>query len=139
VSQLQEQHGRWLWRWRAPLSDRLGLRLAPAATAASAGSLVTELTAGRADHWPRPHLVTREDAAGTLDERDMKLVEAAAAILREADERGIRLSQMALARRLRALGMSIPNQRLRWLAMAARAEVCSDTKPDGNDRKSRAG
>jgi hypothetical protein len=54
------------------------------------------------------------------------LVTAAAAILREADSRGIRMSQTALARRLRAGGMSIPNQRLRWLAAAASAEASMD-------------
>jgi hypothetical protein len=35
VCRLQEQHGRWLWRWRAPLSQRLALRLASAAPAAN--------------------------------------------------------------------------------------------------------
>ena len=32
VSRLQETYGRWRWRWRAPLGERLALRLAPART-----------------------------------------------------------------------------------------------------------
>jgi Protein of unknown function (DUF2637) len=28
VSRLQQDYGRWLWRWRAPIQDRLALRLA---------------------------------------------------------------------------------------------------------------
>ena len=32
ISRLQQTHGRYLWRWRAPLSDRLALRPAPVAT-----------------------------------------------------------------------------------------------------------
>jgi hypothetical protein len=30
ISRLQETHGRWLWRWKAPLRERLALRMAPA-------------------------------------------------------------------------------------------------------------
>jgi hypothetical protein len=33
ISRLQETHGRWLWRWKAPLRERLALRMAPAETA----------------------------------------------------------------------------------------------------------
>jgi hypothetical protein len=35
ISRLQEAHGRWLWRWKAPLRERLALRMAPAETALS--------------------------------------------------------------------------------------------------------
>jgi hypothetical protein len=35
VSRLQEAHGRLLWRWKAPLSERLALRLVPVATSGS--------------------------------------------------------------------------------------------------------
>ena len=124
VSRLQEQYGRWLWRWHAPLSERLALRLPPAIVAASP---VAEITAGPAGDSPRP----RQE--GTLNERDAKLIDAAVTIVRDADIRGIRLSQTALARRLRALGMSIPNQRLRWLAATAKARARATPEPD-NDR-----
>jgi hypothetical protein len=30
ISHLQETYGRWLWRWKAPLRERLALRMAPA-------------------------------------------------------------------------------------------------------------
>jgi len=43
ISRLREQHGRWLWRWRAPHSERLALRLAPAAADCPAA----EVTASR--------------------------------------------------------------------------------------------
>jgi hypothetical protein len=112
VSRLQEQHGRWLWRWKAPLGERLALRLAPAA----AGVVAVTST-------PRPRLVALPQDS---DDRDTKLIEAAAELLREADERGVRLSQTAMARLLRARGLSIPNHRLRWLAVAARTEASTN-------------
>src|ERR1700677_584551 len=31
ISDLQQTYGRWSWRWRAPIQDRLALRLTPAA------------------------------------------------------------------------------------------------------------
>ena len=33
ISRLQETYGRWRWRWKAPLRERLALRMAPAETA----------------------------------------------------------------------------------------------------------
>jgi hypothetical protein len=33
ISRLQETYGRWLWRWKAPLRERLALRMAPAESA----------------------------------------------------------------------------------------------------------
>jgi Protein of unknown function (DUF2637) len=119
VSRLQEQHGRWLWRWRAPLGDRLSLRLAPTAAVTSATPPLAEITSGSRNAQPDMQAWDGDK----LGDRDVRLVDTAADILRDADEHGVRLSQMALARRLRALGMPIPNQRLRWLAAAARARV----------------
>jgi hypothetical protein len=38
ISRLQETYGRWLWRWKAPLRERLALRMAPAEIALSSGA-----------------------------------------------------------------------------------------------------
>ena len=97
VSQLQQQYGRWCWRWRAPCQDRLALRLTPAGTTVGiVATPVTELTAST--------------------EQDRELVKTATEIVRDAKQRGVRLSQAALARQLRARGHSIANHRLRWLS-----------------------
>ncbi|MBV9445894.1 MAG: hypothetical protein JO345_08365 [Streptosporangiaceae bacterium] len=53
-----------------------------------------------------------------LTRRDQQLVEAAATILSEAEEGGKAVSQANLARRLRAAGHTIGNDRLAWLADA---------------------
>jgi urease gamma subunit len=95
VSRLQQQYGHWQWRWRAPLQDRLALRLPPVTAAAE---------------LPKPETATSE--------QDRELVAAATEILRNAREHGIRLSQTELARQLRARGHSIANQRLHWLTTA---------------------
>ncbi|GII97543.1 hypothetical protein Ssi02_77740 [Sinosporangium siamense] len=92
VARLQEIHGRWMWRWRAPLSERIALRL-QAAEAAFSGDAPTQ-------------------------DRGEQLVHAAQAILAEAEQSGVRLSQMDLAAQLRAQGYRIANERLRWLASA---------------------
>jgi hypothetical protein len=54
-----------------------------------------------------------------LSEQDRKLVKIASAILREAEGRGDPIGQVALARELRARGLPIANERLRWLIQAA--------------------
>ena len=124
TARLQERYGRWLWRWKAPLSERLTLRLAPAATTAVVGDTAAA-TMAAPPGGPKPDLVALPQDNGTSNARDTQLVETAADILRDADERGVRLSQTTLARLLRARGLSIPNQRLRWLATAARSEASS--------------
>ncbi len=98
VSQLKETHGRWLWRWKAPLRDRLALRLRPA-------EAMLELTP-----------FAQEQDETVQSGQDDRLIEAAREILNEASQDGVRLSQSALARRLRARGHRIANERLRWLA-----------------------
>jgi len=139
VSRLQEQHGRWLWRWKAPLRDRLALRLSSAATAA-AKSAGAEVVADPGDCLPGPRLVVLPRTAGTLSDRDTALVDAAAGIICEAEAQGTRLSQSALARRLRGRGLSIPDQRLHWLTTAARAEASANREPhDDPGRKNQAG
>lgn len=54
--------------------------------------------------------------AETLDDRDSRLVEAARRIAEGAAREGTRLSQAALAERLRGQGWTIANDRLSWLA-----------------------
>jgi hypothetical protein len=55
---------------------------------------------------------------GAEADGDERLIEAAARILADSARDGTRLSQSALAARLRSQGYSIPNGRLRWLAAA---------------------
>jgi hypothetical protein len=138
VSRLQERYGRWRWRWRAPLGERLALRLAPAAAIVAAGDTAAETDAVTGNS--RPRLAALPQSFDPLNERDVKLVDAAAGILREADQQGIQLSQAMLARRIRARGLSIPNQRLGWLAAAARAQARATPEPaDSLGRETRAG
>jgi hypothetical protein len=92
VSALQNSYGRWLWRFKAPLAERITMRLQLAGAAIPGGT-------------PQPQ-----------DDTDDQLIQAAQAIVSEAEQRGVRLSQMDLAARLRAQGHRIANERLRWLA-----------------------
>ena len=83
---------------------------------------------------PAPHRGTREDPSGQPPQRnerrqtpDGELVDAARSIIAEAERRGVRLTQAALARGVRAQGHRIANDRLRWLASA-----CGLQPPDGS-------
>jgi hypothetical protein len=159
ISRLQEAHGRWLWRWKAPLRERLALRMAPAEialgsdapaaltpttatepTAAASSAAVTETTIESPDaqptasaqevtsplailaFLPNKHTIDIDPPAtlpAQLSQRDRHLVQAASTILREAQEKDTPLSQTALARKLRAQGLAIANERLGWLIQAA--------------------
>jgi hypothetical protein len=159
ISRMQETHGRWLWRWKAPLRERLALRMAPAEIALSSVA-PTEITPATATEpalaamppAAEPEITTSPEAQSVpsaptvipplavlaflpnkhtveidppatlppqLNERDRQLVQAASAILRAAEDKGDSLSQMALARELRAQGHAIANERLGWLIQAA--------------------
>jgi hypothetical protein len=156
ISRLQETHGRWLWRWKAPLRERLALRMAPAEIALGSDAL-TALTPTAATEpipapvpettitvspdaqptvsaqevippfgilafLPKQHTVEIQPPAtlpAQLSQRDRQLVQAASAILRAAGDKGDSLSQMALAREMRAQGHAIANERLGWLIQAA--------------------
>ena len=59
---------------------------------------------------------------GEDGDRDGQLVAAATRILAEAAQDGSRLSQTALAEKLRGQGYSIANDRLRWLSAACGLE-----------------
>ena len=104
VSRLQEQYGRCRWRWRAPLRDHLDLKLITA-------------------DFP----ITQPLLGDSLSSRDRELVEAATAVLSQAADHGIAVTQAALGRQLRADGYAIGNDRLRWLMTAARAGLASKT------------
>jgi hypothetical protein len=65
------------------------------------------------------NLITIPDENG---DRDHQLVAAATRIVAEAAQRGDKLSQSALAEKLRGQGHSIANDRLRWLSVACGLE-----------------
>jgi hypothetical protein len=67
-------------------------------------------------------------AAGEDGNRDAQLIAAAASILADATRQGDRLSQAALAERLRSQGHSIANERLRWL-LAKASNLAPDHHP----------
>jgi Protein of unknown function (DUF2637) len=69
-----------------------------------------------------------EAAAGEDGNRDAQLIAAAASILAEAMRHGDRLSQTALAEKLRSQGHSIANERLRWL-LAEASNLAPDQHP----------
>ena len=161
ISRLQEAYGRWLWRWKAPLRERLALRMAPAESALgtdvhaafTSSEVVMEPDAAVADletkpadapaspdtrpaadapnattplailaYLPKQHSVDIDPPAtlpAHLKERDRQLVQAASAILRDAEDQGTPLSQAGLARELRSRGLAIANERLGWLIQAA--------------------
>lgn len=126
IARLQQAHGRWLWRRRAPLAERLALRLT-----------ASELTGSRP---AEPTAATAERAPVRVSERDQRLVTAASAILHDAGRQGIKMSQARLARQIRALGLAIPNERLAWLTAAASAkppEIQAESLPRGRHGRNR--
>jgi len=107
VSRLQQDYGRWRWHWRAPLQQRLALRLMPP------------------DAMTRP---TPDDAEPPFSEPPIRLIEATASILAEAEGGGTDLSQAALARKLRERGYRVANDRLRSLVRSARAVLADNAQ-----------
>jgi hypothetical protein len=122
IARLQQVHGHYLWRWRAPLGDRLALRPAPVEETARAiaNPAETAPSARVRSLLPR-HCLIAPPASTTqpLSGRDRRLVETARAIIRQAEAQGRRISQAALARQMRAQGQPVANERLRWLMTAA--------------------
>jgi hypothetical protein len=138
VSRLQQTHGRWFWRWRAPLQDRLALRLAlETAAGTEADTAVTplpavrsELVAGLLAQLPKQCLIAPpQSQTAPLSKDDERLVGEADAIMRDAKRQGTRLSQAALARELRTRGHRIANERLRWLTVTAQTRLQGE-QPD---------
>lgn len=67
-------------------------------------------------------------------DRDAPLVAAAARIVARAARDGSRLSQAALADRLRREGYTVANNRLRWLSSVSGLEPRHAAEPDGQPR-----
>lgn len=102
VSRLQEEYGRWAWRWDAPLADRLALRRLPTGLNAD----------GRLECGP-------SSAAGQAVGED-ELLAAAQRVQREARRRGVRITRNYLGDRLRDLGYPIGTARLQQLLTVLR-------------------
>ncbi|MGI8333631.1 DUF2637 domain-containing protein [Actinomadura scrupuli] len=116
VSRLQQTYGYWLWRWKAPLSERLALRLEPAG--AALGHPDSRIRGGHDS-------VRERDEAGPAEEAwaDDALLTAVRSILADADRRGEAVSNAALGRRVREQGFAIANGRIAELAAFARNDA----------------
>jgi hypothetical protein len=125
VSRLQQDYGRWLWRPRTPLADRLALRLTPTHGGAQTGCNAQMLAISTGpDACPDRASVT----AAPLTGHDQRLLAAATEIIKNAAAQGRSVSQASLARQLRARGLTVANQRLAWLTAAVR--VRSPLEPE---------
>jgi hypothetical protein len=102
VSQLQQDYGRWSWRWQAPLADRLALNRMSA---------------------PEPTSSDGADEDASDDgEHEVQLMAIARQLLQEAEREGVQLRRDQLGRRLRERGFTIANYRLTQMIAAVRAE-----------------
>jgi len=128
VSRLQRDYGRWCWRWRAPLQERLALRLAQGdVIAATASPADLEAGAQVLRGLPRRRLTEESNGADLRVNKSTRLlIEATASILADAERDGIDLSQAAMARKLRERGHRVGNDRLRWLVATARAVLTAN-------------
>jgi hypothetical protein len=102
---------------RAPSASRSGHRLdgcTPARAVTAAGA--------------EPETGQREDDPDPGD-RDTELVAAAGRIVADTRHAGTRLSQIALAEKLRSEGYKVANNRLRWLAAVSGLEAGQDGEP----------
>ncbi|MEU9019387.1 DUF2637 domain-containing protein [Actinomadura sp. NPDC048394] len=108
VSKLQDDYGRWSWRWHAPLADRLALkRLAaqPTANDPNEGDL-------------------------TDDKRqDEELMAIARELHRELEREGVQLGRDRLGRRLRKAGYTIANGKLTQMIATVREEAARRESP----------
>jgi len=92
---------------------------APAGSAPAPGAAREGVPAAPADSHP---VSSQPEDAVWADGRGARLVAAATRIVAGAARDGDRLSQAALAARLRREGYTVANSRLRWLAIQRRAE-----------------
>jgi hypothetical protein len=113
VSRLQETYGYWSWRWKAPLSQRLALRLEPARVVLGHPDLAAAGEHGVA--------LNRNGSDGVW--ADEALLTAARRILADANRCGETVSNASLGRRLREEGFAIANGRIAGLAAAARDDA----------------
>ncbi len=99
------------------------------------------LNGHRLDGGTPPRAVTAAAAAAAEPEtgrqddldpgdRDIELVAAARRIVADTRHAGTRLSQIALAEKLRSEGHKVANNRLRWLATVSGLEAGQDDEPD---------
>jgi hypothetical protein len=88
------------------------------------GSSARAVTAAAAE----PETSQREDDPDPGD-RDTELVAAARRIVADTRHAGTRLSQIALAEKLRSEGYKVANNRLRWLAAVSGLEEGQDGEP----------
>ncbi|MFD0690962.1 DUF2637 domain-containing protein [Actinomadura fibrosa] len=117
VSELQRQYGRWSWRWRAPLAERLSLRHLPAEKLEATGERLA------VDE------VENEAACAGSFCGDEKLVKAARQVVRDAQQEGAKLNRVMLGRHLRELGFTIANDRLGPLFAAVQDERPEQVQP----------
>jgi Protein of unknown function (DUF2637) len=120
VSRLQQEYGRWAWRWKAPLSTRLALRLHGAQTILNIPAPTAEK-----DWWksqPSSPRTLGQVPAWISDE----LLEAARRIITNAEHSGVRVSKAALGARLREEGFTIANGRVTELValIGDESEAC---------------
>ena len=112
-------------------------------TARAAYSVIGNLIASPTAATPPPGSDARPVRDGIGDEiqgqppdpgsRDAELVAAAARIVATVQHDGARLSQTALAAKLRSQGYTVANYRLRWLAAASGLDVGDAVLPNGRD------
>jgi hypothetical protein len=76
---------------------------------------------------------SQKDQRPDLGSRDAELVAAAARIVASAQYEGDRLSQTALAAKLRSQGYTVANHRLRWLSAASGLDVGHMVPPGGRN------
>ena len=97
----------------------------PQRAPADGGTPARAVTAAGAE----PETSQQEDDPDPGD-RDAELVAAARRIVADARHAGTRLSQIALAEKLRSEGYKVANNRLRWLAAVSGLEAGQDGEPD---------
>ncbi|GAA4298439.1 DUF2637 domain-containing protein [Actinomadura luteofluorescens] len=100
VSRLQQEYGRWSWRWQAPLAERLALNRPPAS--------------------PTSHAPGNESAPE--DRYDEEVLAIARQLHRQVEREGGSFSRDRLGQRLRELGFSMANYRLTELIALVREE-----------------
>jgi Protein of unknown function (DUF2637) len=115
-TELQDQWGALVWRWRAPRRERALYRLGDLAPAAA---LPAADPAPAAPVKPRPQ-VRRGPAPARVE--DAALVEAARLVAAELEARGAALTRSSLVAGLRARGLAVSNARAGALLAVLRSD-----------------
>jgi hypothetical protein len=103
-------------------------------TARAAHAVIGNLIASPTAATPPPDSDIRQrDQPPDVGSRDAELVAAAARIVATVQHDGARLSQTALAAKLRSQGYTVANYRLRWLSAASGLNVGDAVPPDGRN------